>query len=297
MLRTTTHAHHSEAKERFGGPRAAAAVATIASALALALAPGADAAGRIVIAHDEWTLSNSGWVAPNDPGIFANNVVSWTAGVGPKNILIHTNNFGLTQSQLTSALSGAGHTVTISVAALTLETAQTYDLIMIGGYPVDNPLLVDYVDGGGNVYLCAGTSSLFNPNAQFGAFLASYGLGVADQVNNLSGSFPIGSSHPIFAGVDALYHLNGNDVFDLDPGSPANQVLVFDGTNGLYAVYDGGGTPCLADLDGDGTVGGGDITVVLGDWGTADATADLDGSGTVDGGDITAILGAWGPCP
>ena len=53
---------------------------------------------------------------------------------------------------------------------------------------------------------------------------------------------------------------------------------------------------CPEDLDGDGSVGGADLTLLLGLWGQVDASADLDGSGTVDGGDLTIMLGAWGSC-
>ncbi|MCH2145797.1 MAG: FAD-binding protein [Phycisphaerales bacterium] len=62
-------------------------------------------------------------------------------------------------------------------------------------------------------------------------------------------------------------------------------------------LVDGSDGACPADLDGDGLVGGGDLTTLLGVWGTADPVADLDGDGTISGGDLTALLGKWGPCP
>ncbi len=46
------------------------------------------------------------------------------------------------------------------------------------------------------------------------------------------------------------------------------------------------------DLDGDGVVGGGDLTVLLAGWGTGDG-ADLDGDGIVGGGDLAILLAAW----
>jgi hypothetical protein len=37
---------------------------------------------------------------------------------------------------------------------------------------------------------------------------------------------------------------------------------------------------------------------VLGSWGSCSAcAADLDGSGSVDGGDLAVLLGSWGACP
>ncbi|MBL9120446.1 MAG: hypothetical protein JNL80_11095 [Phycisphaerae bacterium] len=47
-----------------------------------------------------------------------------------------------------------------------------------------------------------------------------------------------------------------------------------------------------ADLDGNGSVNGADLAILLGQWGS-NGTADLDGSGNVDGADLAILLGAW----
>ncbi|MFM2164263.1 MAG: hypothetical protein RL325_700 [Planctomycetota bacterium] len=48
-----------------------------------------------------------------------------------------------------------------------------------------------------------------------------------------------------------------------------------------------------ADLDGNGTVGGSDLALLLGNWfGTG--TGDIDGDGIVAGSDLALLLGAWG---
>ena len=63
------------------------------------------------------------------------------------------------------------------------------------------------------------------------------------------------------------------------------------------AVLPAGGA-CAADLDGDGTVGGADLGILLGQWGTPGV--DLDGDGTTNGADLGLLLGAWGAigaCP
>ena len=52
---------------------------------------------------------------------------------------------------------------------------------------------------------------------------------------------------------------------------------------------------CPADLDGDGSVGGSDIGLLLVDWGQS-GQADLDGDGIVGGSDIGLLLAAWGSC-
>jgi len=53
-----------------------------------------------------------------------------------------------------------------------------------------------------------------------------------------------------------------------------------------------------ADLNGDGTVDGADLALLLGSWGPcplpADCPADLDHDGIVDAGDLAILLGSWG---
>lgn len=53
--------------------------------------------------------------------------------------------------------------------------------------------------------------------------------------------------------------------------------------------------PCVGDFDGNGTVDGADLAVLLGSWGGGGA--DLNGDGTTDGADLATLLGAWGGCP
>lgn len=50
---------------------------------------------------------------------------------------------------------------------------------------------------------------------------------------------------------------------------------------------------CPADLDGDGTVGGLDLSALLAAWGQG-SNGDVDGDNDTDGGDLTALLAAWG---
>ena len=53
---------------------------------------------------------------------------------------------------------------------------------------------------------------------------------------------------------------------------------------------------CVADLDGDGSVGFSDVLAVLATWGRKGGPEDLDGSGVVDFGDLLIVLAEWGPC-
>ena len=49
------------------------------------------------------------------------------------------------------------------------------------------------------------------------------------------------------------------------------------------------------DLDGNGTVNGADLAILLGAWGACEGCpADLDANGQVNGADLAVLLGAWG---
>jgi hypothetical protein len=61
-----------------------------------------------------------------------------------------------------------------------------------------------------------------------------------------------------------------------------------------FFTIPGAPVPCVGDFDGDGDVGGADLAILLGGWGSG--TGDLDGDGTTGGADLAILLGAWGSC-
>lgn len=203
-------------------------------------------AGMIVVDNDEWTLSGRGFVDPNDPGIFANNVANWFTGGTSGVFHAYSVNFGLTEPKLAIALAGGGHVFTTHPTApyvFDLPTLQAFNGIFLAGEAPANPtytqILIDYVEGGGNVYLAAGTG-VGGPVAEAGRwnpFLNHFGLGLTFPYNGIQGDVFINSTHPIFENVDHLYQNNGNTVHDLDPLDPSNQVLVNASGLGLYAIY------------------------------------------------------------
>jgi hypothetical protein len=59
---------------------------------------------------------------------------------------------------------------------------------------------------------------------------------------------------------------------------------------------------CIGDVAVDGRVDGGDLGVLLANWGPVTSTAlsracDIDNSGQIDGADLAALLAGWGACP
>ena len=206
-------------------------------------------AGKIVVNHDEWTLGNTGFTSAGgtNAATFATNVAAFFTGGGPGNLLAYSSNFGLNQSSLNTAMTGAGHAWTVDPAATyNLATLLTYDGVFVGGhvsgvYP-DNGVLIDYVNAGGNVYVMAGTGN-GGPGAEAAGWnnlLNAFGLAyLGNAYNGVGGVLPTNSAHAIFAGVTQLYQNNGNTIADQDLADPRG--VVFD--NGLYAVYDSSVVP------------------------------------------------------
>jgi len=203
-------------------------------------------ASKIVLANDEWTLSNNGFFSPNDPSTFALNVGEWFTGGTTGDFLVYSSNFGLTGSQLANTMTGAGNTWTVSTGvSFDLATLSAYDGVFLAGNAADNSVLIDYVNSGGNVYLAGGTGwgGSAAEAAQWNTFLNNFGLGFGSSYNGVGGSVAISSSHDIFNGVDHLYQNNGNDALDIMITDPSAQVLVSANGHDLYAVYEAAPVP------------------------------------------------------
>ncbi|MFM7807828.1 MAG: hypothetical protein ACKPEA_07830, partial [Planctomycetota bacterium] len=108
------------------------------------------------------------------------------------------------------------------------------------------------------------------------------------------------------AGVNAM--LFGPGVGDSTANIPASGTFDAVGTDGGWFMQRAQrylqspvsiGSVCPADLDGSGTVDGGDIATMLLDWGpvAGGTSADLDGDGAVTGSDLGLMLMSLGACP
>lgn len=265
----------------------------VVAAASLLMATSAQADGRIVVANDEWTLSDFGFIKPNDPATFALNCVEFLSGQGQVNILIHSTNFGFAGSGFIAALAEAGHQVTNSMGSrFSLQQLAEFDVVFVGGNDIDDQVLIAYVENGGGVYICGGTSG---PGDKLNnGFLNHFGLAFQG-LNQIGDDVPIDETvHPIFAGVDSLYQNNGSIIVDLDPTDSATILLVDGNGGGLYAVVDGGCRVTGPDLNGDGQVDAVDLTILLGAWGPSACIADFDLDGIVGPIDLAILLGAWG---
>jgi hypothetical protein len=224
-----------------------------ASYLALALFsilfPVSMLAGRIIVNHDEWTTSNTGYASAGaaNAGTFVENVAAFmnVAG-GPGNFLVYSANFSFNQSNFLATMAGAGHTVTQDTTGATpfnLPTLSAFDGIFLAGngFSKDDQVLTDYVNAGGSVYISAGTG-LGGPAAEaalWNGFLDDFGLAfVGTSYNGCCGNDPVTGTHAILNGVATLYYNNGNTVV-LTGGNPNASIIEVGPTGqGLLGVFD-----------------------------------------------------------
>lgn len=213
---------------------------------------GAANAGYLVVNNDEWTLSNTGFANSPSAGTFVNNITNLFNGDQPGNFLAYSNNFGLTESSLANAVTasnhgGAGHnTWTVSTALpFTIATLQNYDAVFLGGFYVDQQVVINYIQGGGNVYIAAGTGAggaAAEANA-WNLILATAGLAFQQSYNGISGNVAPVGPHPLLAGVSTLYFNNGNTVLDLAPLNSNGEILFALNGQGMLALGQYGALP------------------------------------------------------
>ena len=220
----------------------------------------AQTAGRIVVVNDGVTIMGQGFVPPGDAGAFAVNIAAWFTDGAPGSFLTVTS-FAVNSPELAGAMAAAGHqwASTASPASLTLTALQQYDGLFVAAVPADSQLLIDYVLGGGNVYVAAGTGgfgSAASEAAAWNPFLEQFGLRFHDVWNTaLLTAVPVSETHDIFEDVDHLWTDLGQGIFDLHAGNPANRVFVPVATEpvqGHFGVFDG--SVCHADCNGDGAL-------------------------------------------
>jgi len=101
------------------------------------------------------------------------------------------------------------------------------------------------------------------------------------------------STAGVVVATSITYDVDMDGEFLLEEGSEdeAYNVLLY------ISNFEKAGDNCPADLDGNGSVGSGDLGILLAAWGSMGGAADLDGSGTVGSGDLGILLAAWGACP
>ena len=110
----------------------------------------------------------------------------------------------------------------------------------------------------------------------------------------VAGGFGSGVHYSLDGG-DTWTTINGGlsdlTVFDLELN--ATHLYVATSNSGVFRFPRSVILPLLGDINGDGAVNGGDLSLLLVAWATDDAAADLNHDGQVDGGDIALLLADW----
>jgi len=263
-------------------------------------------AGKIIVHHDEWPLSTTGFQQAPTMTQFARNVAAFFTGGTPGRFLVRTTNFGLNNSDVNNAMTGAGHQWIVDGSTpFTLANFLTYDAVFLAGTPVETQVLIDYVNAGGNVYIAGGTGFINEP-AVFDPFLNTFGLDYGPNYNGVGGEFSIGTPHPLFVGVQSMYHNNGNTVSDLVPGDSRQSVILTKDGKGLIGVYVS--NSCVGDINTDGFVDDTDFIIFAAAYNILDCAdpvmpagcpSDLNGDSLVDDTDFTVFVGAYNElvCP
>jgi hypothetical protein len=223
----------------------------------------AAASGRIIVCFDDWVLSDTGFANAPDTGQFVTNIATWFVPGRAGRFLCSSSFNALSENTLfRSALTNAGNTLVMTnvpLETLGLSNWLTYDALFIGDTSVDNGMLTNYVNAGGNVYLYAigfGTEP-----AEWNTFLQPYGLAYGGTLPGVQVDVITNTIHPLLQGVTNLFYDNGEVVLDINAGDVRSQILQFDPAgNGILGVWDPTLSPpmlyiTLTNLELIGTVG------------------------------------------
>lgn len=227
-------------------PRRALALLTLLAAAGAHAQPGS-----IIIAGDEWMLSNAAFTAqPLATTTLADNVASCFDNGGPANFAIFGNAGFAYGSSFIARMQTLGHTVTVLPSGpYTLATYQQYDAVFHVGFSATNPTstaaLTSYVNGGGHVMVMAGTTGSGTSGATAEAnawapFLSNFGLGFGPQnfgfPPNLPTPLQIATTplpNQATFGVNSVTWSLGQTALDIDPTNPLNQVALWGDFTGV----------------------------------------------------------------
>ena len=134
-----------------------------------------------------------------------------------------------------------GHDWDVSTSEeFSLDLLLEYDAVFVGGPSVDNSVLIDYVNQGGNVYLAGATGlgGAVSEAARWNEFLGEFGLEFESAYNGITGVIAVfDSPHPVFEGVE-IFQDNGQTIIDLDPNDRRGAIVARQDELGLFAIYD-----------------------------------------------------------
>ncbi len=114
-----------------------------------------------------------------------------------------------------------------------------------------------------------------------------------DSIRWLENDGQIAPSFTVHVIDDDADRVTDLDLIDIDADQDLD-ILARNDEDDTFLWYANGA--CRFDLNADGAVGAGDLSILIGSWGMFDVPADafLNGVGTDD---LAELIGRWGPCP
>ncbi|MBC8137152.1 MAG: PEP-CTERM sorting domain-containing protein [Fibrella sp.] len=196
-------------------------------------------AQKVVAVGDEWLLSDTAFTNNTvNTTNFALNIASeFDEGNPAASFLAYSSNFGLTGGSLAAAMTGAGYSWTVSTAQpFTLATLNTYQGVFLGGTPgsggANAAVLAAYVNGGGNVFVMAGTGEFGSAPGEASAwdpFLNTFGLGFGSTWFESASVVPITvvpSANPLQSGVSTVTWGFGQSAFETNPANTLTDTAI-----------------------------------------------------------------------
>lgn len=241
-----------------------AAAATVPAPLAFAQP------GSIITIGDEWLLSDQAFAEqPAQSQQLAANIATYFSGP-TGNFLVLSNspavNFpgqrGVMGDSLAFSMINGGHSWIVNPEEFTISLAalQSYDAVFfsgtVGSGAANAAILAQYVQGGGNVLVMAGTGDHGGGSAGEAAawnpFLNQFGLGFGDawfglrDGPNLLQIPTLPTAHPLGSFINGVRWDNGQTAMDLDPNDPLNAVALFGNFAGFSPLP--GGDPSMTPI-------------------------------------------------
>jgi len=197
--------------------------------------------GIIIVCHDEYIISDSGFSSAPSTKNFVLNITKSFAKGKKGNFLVYSSDFGLVQKTLAKTITEAGHNwIVNNNEDFSLSNLKQYDGIFLAGGAADNSTLIDYVQAGGNIFLEGGTGDggATQEARRWKKFLNHFGLEFQERYNGVGGTLPVESDHELMKNVESLYYNNGNSILKLNPSDKKIQIIHTYNDKGLIAVYE-----------------------------------------------------------
>jgi hypothetical protein len=211
--------------------------------------------GKIVIFHDEWVFDGKSFGVADYESYRSThssnlvvNLARWFVPQGAGNFLGSAAHVG---QGFAEVLTYNGHTWHAdSTPSIDLEEMLAYDAVFLcDDLSTDaatrayrgqtwGPILADYVNSDGNVFILGGVSSDDYSAVLWNPFLSRFGLGFSGEENDISDIYlDVNSSHPLIWNVQRLYHDKGSSVVRTSSTDPNTEIPLQSGSEGLLATF------------------------------------------------------------